>query len=349
MKRFTVLSFLFTGCIILLCGCGHTHSWSEATCTEPAICADCGKTDGEALGHDFAEATCETPATCTRCGETNGEALGHVITKATCTVAATCTRCGQTSGEPLGHSFAEATCGKPSTCTLCGETTGTKLGHDYSEATCTELATCSKCGQTKGLLKDHDLVDVVIVSEPTCTEDGQSSGTCTVCGQTVTVPISKTGHTDGEYVVETKATYYSSGEKVQRCTECDEILSTQSYELTAEEKESDFKADCPKYSYEDLARDPDSVFGDSVKLTGEVIQVMEDGNNYELRVDITKKKWGYTDTIYVSYTRKDGEPRILEDDIVTLYGYCCGTISYTSVLGATITLPYVAAAYLTID
>jgi hypothetical protein len=323
MKRIVVSSFVVVIGIALLSGCGHTHTWSEATCTEPKICADCGETEGEALGHDFTRATCDAPATCTRCGETEGEAVEHV--------------------------FADATCESPAKCTLCGKTEGNALGHDYSEATCTSPATCTRCGKTTGSPKEHNLTDIVVVVEPTCTEAGEQSGVCTECGQSISEAIPETGHTEGEYEVETKATYYSAGQKVKRCTVCGEIMETESYELSAEEKEEDFKADCSKYSYEDMARDPDAVYGDNVKVTGEVIQVLEDGNDCELRVNISKTSWGYTDTIYVSYTRKDNEPRILEDDIVTLWGWSEGTISYTSVLGQTITLPYVAAEYLTIN
>ena len=39
----------------------HTHSWSEATCTEAQKCA-CGETQGEALGHDYVYGVCS------RCG-----------------------------------------------------------------------------------------------------------------------------------------------------------------------------------------------------------------------------------------------------------------------------------------
>lgn len=29
----------------------HEHDWVAATCTEPKTCADCGETEGDALGH----------------------------------------------------------------------------------------------------------------------------------------------------------------------------------------------------------------------------------------------------------------------------------------------------------
>lgn len=89
----------------LLAGCGHEHTWTEATCTEPKTCSECGKTEGEALGHDWAEATCAAPMTCTRCGATEGEALEHTATKATYQSSAVCTVCGAEVGDPLTPAF----------------------------------------------------------------------------------------------------------------------------------------------------------------------------------------------------------------------------------------------------
>ena len=101
---------LFAACAlscVLLAGCGHEHTWTEATCTEPKTCSECGKTEGEALGHDWTEATCAAPKTCTRCGETEGEALAHTLTEATFQSPAVCTVCGAEVGEPLTPAFEE--------------------------------------------------------------------------------------------------------------------------------------------------------------------------------------------------------------------------------------------------
>ena len=38
----------------------HEHRWSEANCTDPATCTDCGKTEGTAFGHKFADGKCTT-------------------------------------------------------------------------------------------------------------------------------------------------------------------------------------------------------------------------------------------------------------------------------------------------
>ena len=61
----------------------HTCSFSDATCTEPAKC-ECGKTQGEALGHTWDNATCEAPKTCSVCKVTEGEALGHNYVEGVC-------------------------------------------------------------------------------------------------------------------------------------------------------------------------------------------------------------------------------------------------------------------------
>lgn len=70
-------------------GCGHTHEFTEATCTEPKTCTECGETEGEPLPHSFSDATCTEPKTCTVCGATEGEPLGH-----SCSIGV-CSGCGE--------------------------------------------------------------------------------------------------------------------------------------------------------------------------------------------------------------------------------------------------------------
>lgn len=67
-----LVSVLFSTHII----CFH-ENWVAASCEEPKHCADCGKTEGDALGHEWTEATCTEPKTCMRCGKVKGEAAGH--------------------------------------------------------------------------------------------------------------------------------------------------------------------------------------------------------------------------------------------------------------------------------
>lgn len=114
---------------------------------------------------------------------------------------------------------------------------------------------------------------------------------------------------------------------------------------------NDYKSKCKEYTYEKIARNPNKVKGKYAKFTGKVIQVMEEDNSIGLRVDITKSEYGfYSDTIYVTYTRKNkNEDKILEDDIITIYGKLAGTETYTSVLGAEVTLPKINAEYIELN
>ena len=115
----------------LFAGCGHQHTWVEATCTESRTCSECGETEGKPLGHEWTEATCTEARFCTRCGATRGESLGHDWKEATCTEPETCSRCGETQGEPLGHTPLDADYWTASLCAVCGEELGPVLTPDF--------------------------------------------------------------------------------------------------------------------------------------------------------------------------------------------------------------------------
>lgn len=125
-------------------------------------------------------------------------------------------------------------------------------------------------------------------------------------------------------------------------------------EETKQEQKSkkDYIAACTEIAYDDLARNPDKHKGQSFKFTGEVIQVAEPtfGNTVALRINVTKDEYDfYTDTIYATVTVPDGSDRILEDDIITVYGDCEGLYSYESVLGQKISLPKISIKYYEIN
>ena len=159
------------------------HEWAEATCTEPATCTKCGKTDGEALGHDWQEATCTEPETCSRCGETEGEALGHEWEDATCTEPETCSVCGETQGDPLGHDVEEWTVTLEPTCAVEGEQTGT----------------CTVCGEV--VTEAIDTTDEHTEGEWSFTSSiGVKQLLCAVCGEVMESETAEVYNED-QYVV----------------------------------------------------------------------------------------------------------------------------------------------------
>lgn len=94
MKRTVTLLLSALLLALLLCGCCFRHEWTPATCTEPKICAKCGKTSGNPLGHDWQPATCTAPETCSRCAAVQGKALGHSPTVPDYQTPSLCTVCG---------------------------------------------------------------------------------------------------------------------------------------------------------------------------------------------------------------------------------------------------------------
>ena len=136
------------------------HSWSTATCTEPAECKICGKIREAAPGHQWMDATCQTPKTCEVCEETKGEPAPHQWQDATCTDPRICSACKETEGEPLGHQWREATCTLPQTCALCAEQAGEPNGHTWADATFHVPQTCALCGDTEGTPIPYDTMSV---------------------------------------------------------------------------------------------------------------------------------------------------------------------------------------------
>ena len=104
MKKLLAM-MLVLSMIFALCGCGHQHTWTEATCTKPKTCSTCGETEGEALGHTWTEATCTTAKKCSLCGQIQGAPLGHSVEEWVTTKEASCAEKGSKEG----------------TCTRCGE------------------------------------------------------------------------------------------------------------------------------------------------------------------------------------------------------------------------------------
>ena len=123
-------------------------------------------------------------------------------------------------------------------------------------------------------------------------------------------------------------------------------------EASLKEVEKEFKESCQVISYSDLARNPDKYKEQRFKFVGQVIQVIEPaaGNTVSLRLNVTKDESGlYSDTIFTTVTIPDGSDRILEDDILTIYGECEGMYSYESVLNQKISLPKIRIRYYSIS
>lgn len=104
-----------------------------------------------------------------------------------------------------------------------------------------------------------------------------------------------------------------------------------------EAKKANYSTD---YSYEQLARNPDSYKGDLVKFSGKVLQAETSSDVSYLRLAINSD---FNTVLFVTYNSDVVNYRLLEDDYVTIYGESLGVYSYEAVSGATITIPWVNA------
>ena len=113
--------------------------------------------------------------------------------------------------------------------------------------------------------------------------------------------------------------------------------------------EEAYKATCQAYDYREIARYPPQYADKAAYFCGEVFQVLEDGDTVNLIVNVTDSEWGWEDAVFVNYTRQsDDEPRVLEEDIVEIWGDLEELFTYEAVLGNSQSVPQITARYLNI-
>lgn len=97
-------------------------------------------------------------------------------------------------------------------------------------------------------------------------------------------------------------------------------------------------------TYDQLARTPKQYKGQKVTFTGEVVQVIEDSGYTELRLAVN----GDSDNIILVDLKNKilNGSRVLENDLVTVYGESYGLTSYKSTQGEKITIPSMLASQL---
>ena len=74
---------------------------------------------------------------------------------------------------------------------------------------------------------------------------------------------------------------------------------------------------------------------------------IEDGNYFQLRVNITPTEYGWEDTVFLHYP--DAPERVLEGDEISFVGRVNGIITYKSTMGTSITIPELIAHELLIE
>ncbi|WP_010677891.1 coiled-coil domain-containing protein [Bacillus timonensis] len=89
-------------------------------------------------------------------------------------------------------------------------------------------------------------------------------------------------------------------------------------------------------TYDQLARTPDDYMFEKVKFKGKVVQVMEGDGVTQIRLAVNDN---YDTILFGEYDSSVVSSRILEDDVITIYGSSTGLITYESTMGGNISIP----------
>ena len=102
----------------------------------------------------------------------------------------------------------------------------------------------------------------------------------------------------------------------------------------------ELKSAAVQLTYDDLFRNNEEYVGKTVWYMGEIIQVIDGGENeYQLRVNVTKEQGYWDDTVLLKYSG----PRLLENDIIEFVARINGLVTYDAIMGNKITIPDLTA------
>ena len=198
-------------------GIGYAaHIGGAATCTQKAVCAECGAAYGSALGHSIPKIwlsdASEHWRACARAGCTETEDRGaHTGGEATCVSGAICSVCGLEYTAPLGHApDTEWTVDTAATCT----TPGSKSHH------CTRTGCTYQTDVTLVDPRGHAWGEWTTVNPATCTAEGLERRVCLTGpahAEERAIPIDPNVHDWGEGVVTTQETCVKAGVRTFTC------------------------------------------------------------------------------------------------------------------------------------
>ena len=139
----------------------------------------------------------------------------------------------------------------------------------------------------------------------------------------------KTTEKSSEVTTETTENNNKSMESSEQATEnetTDEAVNdSELYKIASE---------CEFIKYEDLARKPDDYTGKNVMFAGQISQVLQEDNKYQYHIYLSEDEDGFA-----FYELPDGADRILENDIVYVFGSFEGLMTYETTRGDERTVP----------
>lgn len=152
----------------------------------------------------------------------------------------------------------------------------------------------------------------------------------------------------------TKAEVSSSSSSVTVSSSVESDSSTSEIPSTPTLSEDEYRAECETVKYKDLCRYPDQYAGKKITITGKVQQIMDAdwlSSDKAWRVQTDNDGYGYylDDEYYAIDKRPSDAIKVLQDDIVVIYGEFTGMTNVTRALtNTTDEIPCIDVAYVDI-
>lgn len=152
----------------------------------------------------------------------------------------------------------------------------------------------------------------------------------------------------------TKAEVSNSSSSVTVSSSVESDSSTSEIPSTPTLSEDEYRAECETVNYKDLCRYPDQYAGKKIIITGKVQQIMDANwlsSDKAWRVQTDNDGYGYylDDEYYAIDKRPSDAIKVLQDDIVVIYGEFTGMTNVTRALtNTTDEIPCIDVAYVDI-
>lgn len=359
--------------------CGETegevfgHEWIEATCTKPRTCARCNMTEGEAIGHVVTEWSVSKPASCAEtgieigiceiCGEEQTKEISklkHQFSDWKVTKKATCTEKGI-------EKRVCTNCKKEETREFARESHKLSNWEIIKEATYSDSGTrirkCKVCGQevkreTYSLSEEEKITWLKKNSKSNLYQDlarspSQFKGQYVRFDCHILQIVSETKSED-QYSTYRAATKGSWDNAVYLCVDNYYNINDVYKVSNAVKRESTSRQDQLKKAFENGTLDNlnNNYHYISRKAADAAVASSKDygigaevGGEQELFCFTMNSSGNYVGSVWEIYDIRAENTRILEGDKIRIYGLFDGLITYTTILGESITIPKIIVLY----
>lgn len=166
---------------------------------------------------------------------------------------------------------------------------------------------------------DHEY-ELAESEDATCEKGGYEKYHCDLCGRDKTNKLKKLGHDMVDGVCGRCG--YAEAEK----SKIEEIQTEKPVET-----EEDYKAECKKIDWKDLCRYPDDYKGQKICVEVKIQQIMS-SKRWRAQSDNDGTGWYMDDEYYLVDKRSSDAVKILEGDVVVIYGEFTGIETITRAL-----------------